>query len=872
MKTANEIREEFLQFFKDKEHQIVPSTPVVPADDPTLLFINAGMNQFKNIFIGTEKAKYNRVVDTQKCIRVSGKHNDLEDVGVDTSHHTFFEMLGNWSFGDYYKKEAIEWAWELLTNVWGLEGERLWATVHDSDDEAEELWTKVTPIKADKVLKFGDKDNFWEMGDTGPCGPCSEIHYYIGDNINDQSADKINSGDPDYIELWNLVFIQYNRDSKGQKNELPSKHVDTGMGLERIVSLIQGQKSNYDTDIFSPIIQKIESLTGKKYKGDDQTSFRVIADHLRSLSFSIADGVFPSNEGRGYVLRRLLRRAARFGRNLDMHSPFIYKLVSTLSEMMGSTFPELPENLKHSEKVIRSEEESFGETVDRGIDIFNQILEKAQKGKKSVISGEDAFKLYDTYGFPLDLTELMAREKGFSVDIDEFEKAMEVQRNRSRSVKKFNVDILIPEGVEIKGEPTKFLGYETLEAESKITQILTNTNRDISLLLKATPYYAESGGQVGDTGLLSNDTVDIEVTDTQKIGGTHYLHIGKVIKGKPEVGMNIKASVKSERRKNILPNHTATHLMHAALREVLGDHVRQAGSLVDPEKLRFDYTHFEKPTKEQLVKIESIVNDKIRENIKLNTSITTFDEAKKSGAMALFGEKYGDKVRMVEVGEFSKELCGGTHVKRTGDIGLFSITQESSVSSGVRRLEAVTGEGAIKYFQNNQSLLSEIENILSVKGDMVAKRVKALTNTNKKLEKKLSDSGVSTKTLELESWLKSAIEVDGVKLVAKVINSSSVDEMKQIADKLRDKMEGGVGVLGAEIKGKAQLVVIASKDVIKKFGVSSNSIVKELSSMIEGGGGGSDHLATAGGKRPELLEKSIKQAKSVLAKLIKKIE
>jgi len=642
------------------------------------------------------------------------------------------------------------------------------------------------------------------------------------------------------------------------------------MGLERIVSLIQGKKSNYDTDIFSPIIKKIESLTGLKYEEENQASFRVIADHLRSLSFSIADGVLPSNEGRGYVLRRLVRRAARFGRNLDMHSPFIYKLVPTLSEMMGNTFPELPENLKHIEKIIRSEEESFGETVDRGIEHFNQTLEKARKEKKSVISGDDAFKLYDTYGFPLDLTELMAREKGFSVNLADFEKAMDLQRERSRKGNKFALDSLIPEGLEIKVEPTQFLGYDTLEAESEITQIITKKNKRISLLLKETPYYAESGGQVGDTGMLTNKTLGIKVTDTQKIGGSHYLHIGEVLKGKPEVGMKIKASVKSDRRNNILPNHTATHLMHSALREILGDHVRQAGSLVDDERLRFDFTHFEKPTKDQLKKIESIVNYKIRENIKLKTKITTFDKAKKAGAMALFGEKYGDEVRMVLVDEFSKELCGGTHVNRTGDIGLFAITHEMSVSSGVRRLEAVTGEAAINYFQNNQFILSEIEELLSVKGDLIQKRVKALTDVNKKLEKKLKASGVTSRSLDLDLWLKSAIEVEGIKLVARTIKSSSIDELKQIADKLRDKMESGVGVLGAEIKGKAQLVVIASKDVIKKFGVSSNTIVKELSSMIEGGGGGSDHMATAGGKRPELLDKSIKKAKSVLTKLIKK--
>ena len=869
MKSSNEIRAEFLKFFEEKGHTIVPSTPVVPADDPTLLFINAGMNQFKNIFLGTEKIKHTRITDTQKCIRVSGKHNDLEDVGIDTSHHTFFEMLGNWSFGDYYKKEAIEWAWELLTEVWGLEKERIWATVHDTDAEAKELWPGVTDLPSDRVLEFGDKDNFWEMGEIGPCGPCSEIHYYIGDDISKQSADKINSGDPDYLEIWNLVFIQFNRDSKGKLKELPKKHVDTGLGFERIVSIIQGKKSNYDTDSFSPIIDEIKKVTGKKYEGEDQPAFRVIADHLRSLCFSIADGVMPSNEGRGYVIRRLLRRAARFGRTLGMQKPFIYNLVSTLCEMMGEIFPELIEKQEYIEKVIKSEELNFGETIDRGIELFNSVVSRLEKEKKNVIPGKDIFKLYDTFGFPVDLTELMAKEKGLGVDIEKFNEEMTHQKERSRSGRKFVIEELIPEGVELTSEPTDFLGYDSLEVETEITQIISLNDRDISLLLKETPYYAESGGQIGDSGVIKNDEINIQVNDTQKIGDSFYLHIGIILEGDPKEGMSVIASVDKDKRRNILPNHTSTHLMHAALRKILGTHVRQAGSLVAADRLRFDYTHSEKPSRTLLNEIETLVNRKIRENIKINTINTNFEDAKKAGAMALFGEKYGDDVRMVEIGDFSKELCGGTHVNRTGDIGTFLITQETGISSGVRRIEALTGEEAFEYIQENMTMLSEIEGELSVSVSDLPERIRNLSAANKQLEKKLKEKGVSSYMSQIDSWISEASEIQGVTLVAKLIDSSSLDELKSIGDALRDKLKSGVGVLGATVDKKASLITVMTKDLIDS-GLSSKDIVTALGKIIGGGGGGSAHMATAGGNNPKLLKDAIEKSASVLESFLNK--
>ncbi|MCH8272994.1 MAG: alanine--tRNA ligase, partial [Candidatus Marinimicrobia bacterium] len=655
-------------------------------------------------------------------------------------------------------------------------------------------------------------------------------------------------------------------DKAGKLNELPQKHVDTGMGLERLTAIVQGKSSNYDTDIFSPIIKEIEIISGKKYEGEDQSAFRVIADHLRSLSFSIADGVIPSNEGRGYVVRRLLRRAAKFGRNLGLDSPFIYKLVTPLTGLMGDIFPELRERKEHIERIIKSEEESFGETIDRGMELFEQLTVKMNKKSSKLISGEDAFKLYDTYGFPIDLTSLMARERGLSVDLDGFDKAMTEQKVRSRQKKKFAVGNLVPEGVEIKGEPTLFLGYEKLKAKTEITQILFQSDKDIRLLLKETPYYAESGGQIGDNGIISAKGLKIRINDTQKYGGSHYVHIGEVLEGDPKLNMKVTAEVNSEWRRNILLNHTATHLMHAALRIEFGDHVEQAGSLVAPDRLRFDYHHFERPTSEQLKNIESVVNEKIRENIKLKTTLTTFENAKKLGAMALFGEKYGDEVRMVEIDNFSKELCGGTHVERTGDIGLFLITHESSVSSGVRRIEAVTGVGALKYIQENKSVLSELENHLSVKSEQLPERIKSLSESNKALERKLRKLK-SSDTMDIESWIDPNNKIGAVTLVARRLEAASLDEMKGIADRLRDELKSGVGVLASEIDNKAFMVVIVTQDIIKSEGISAKKMIEELAEVMGGGGGGNDRIATAGGGKPELIEKALSQSSQILSKL-----
>ena len=664
---SKEIRKAFIDFFKDKDHKFIRSSPVVPIDDPTLLFTNAGMNQFKSIFLDQKIPEFPRAVNSQKCIRVSGKHNDLEEVGIDTFHHTFFEMLGNWSFGDYYKAEAINWAWELFTEVWGLDKNRLWVTVYHEDNEAFDLWPKVTDISPDRVLKFDKKDNFWEMGETGPCGPCSEIHYFIGDDIKSQSPDKVNSSDQ-YWELWNLVFIQHNRLSSGKLEDLSAMHVDTGAGFERIVAVMQGKLSNYSTDLFLPIIGKIESITGKSFN-DDPVPFQVISDHIRMLSFDIADGALPSNEGRGYVLRRILRRAARFGRSLDMNQPFIFDLVGTIEKIMGDTFPEIVDKKSHIEKIIKAEETSFNDTLDRGLSHFNKVISN-MSGK--TIPGSDAFKLYDTFGFPLDLTQLMAREKGLSIDGDGFKKEMDQQKKRAKSAEKFNTNVSEVSWNELKNiEDSQFKGYETISLSAEIVKY-ASTDDSYLVVLDQTPFYAESGGQIGDTGIIKGSGVDLIVQDVQ-LDGECYVHhctgtIGKDIS-------TVECRVDSEKRQRTRKNHTATHLMHKALRMVLGDHVQQAGSLVHPDYLRFDLTHFEKISKKEIREIENIVNSEILINNKLDISIKAFDEAKKEGAVAMFGEKYGDQVRVITVADFSKELCGGTHVDRTGDIGLFKITE-----------------------------------------------------------------------------------------------------------------------------------------------------------------------------------------------------
>ncbi|MFQ5753146.1 MAG: alanine--tRNA ligase, partial [bacterium] len=738
---SKEIRNSFIDFFKSKEHEFVPSSPVVPFDDPTLLFINAGMNQFKNIFLGLETRDYKRAANTQKCIRVSGKHNDLEDVGFDTYHHTFFEMLGNWSFGDYFKKEAIEWAWELLTKVWRLDGGQMWATVFggdekenlEPDEEAAALWKDVTPIAPERVLQFGKKDNFWEMGDTGPCGPCSEIHYDLGEDKCDKRDDPehvcgVNAGCARFIEIWNLVFIQFNRLKDGSLHNLPAKHVDTGMGFERVVAVINGLNSNYDSDIFTPIISAINDLTGIQYSGSDNgMAHRVLADHIRALTFAITDGAMPSNEGRGYVLRRILRRAARFGRNLDMHEPFIYKLVPVLVDTMGDAFPELKEKHQFVSLVLKSEEESFNSTLDRGIEIFNKIVDDIEKNNKKMIPGKEAFKLYDTYGFPIDLTQLMARQRNFRVDENGFNAAMAAQRERARKAGKWShaADFDLENWSQLSvGADSEFLGYSELETESEIRK-LHQEGGQVFLTLDRTPFYGEAGGQVGDVGEISGDGFKINIQDTVRVDN-NFVHIGKLESDGKIENPKVIARVNTAIRKSTARNHTATHLLHKALRETLGTHVTQAGSLVAPDHLRFDVTHFQKIDLQQIDEIEKRVNEKIRTDLAIETIITSYVEAREMGAMAIFEEKYGERVRMVKIADYSLELCGGTHLNHTGEMGYFRILSESSAAAGIRRLEAVTGERSDYLLRKDKQLTLQIQELLNCQSEELINKIEML--------------------------------------------------------------------------------------------------------------------------------------------------
>ena len=857
---SQEIRNAFIEFFKNKDHKFVRSSPVIPIDDPTLLFTNAGMNQFKPIFLDQKDPDFLRAVNSQKCIRVSGKHNDLEEVGVDTFHHTFFEMLGNWSFGDYYKEDAIRWAWELFTDVWGLDKNRLWVTVFHEDDEAFKLWPKVTDIDPSKVLKCGKKDNFWEMGETGPCGPCSEIHYFIGDDISKQSAKGVNESDL-YWELWNLVFIQNNRLKDGNLENLTAKHVDTGAGFERIVSVLQGTFNNYETDLFKPLIEKTEELTGQSFK-KNHVPFQVIADHIRMLTFSIADGGLPSNDGRGYVLRRILRRAARFGRNLHQTEPFIYNLVDTLGDIMGETFPEIIEKKSHIKKVIKAEESAFSETLDRGLNHFDKLVLSLSS---KVISGEEAFRLYDTFGFPLDLTQLISREKGLSVDEKGFNDAMEKQRSRAKSKGKFVAESSkLNWKVLIEGNDSRFTGYNNTKDTAQICRYAIE-GEQILVVLDKTPFYAESGGQVGDNGSIKGEGIELIVNDVKKDSDAfiHYCS-GKI---KASKNNNVTCEVNYDRRQNIRKNHTATHLMHKALKLVLGDHVQQAGSLVNDDYLRFDLTHFEKITQDQIIEIEKIVNKEILLNNKLDESVKSFNEAKKEGAIAMFGEKYGDEVRVISISDFSKELCGGTHVDRTGDIGLFKIKEEASLASGVRRIVALTGPKAIELIQDQSLLINAIQSQLNCETNLVIDRVKQLVLQKKELEKKIKKQKKAGNAFDVNKIMDQSKTVSDIKVVAHMTDANSIDELKDLGDTLLNSMKSGVGVLGAE-GDKPMIVVIVSNDLIK-MGLNAGSIAKSIGASMGGGGGGKPHLATAGGKDLDSLKNALSKSFEIIDDFIK---
>lgn len=860
--TSQEIRQQFLDFFASKQHKIVPGSPVVPYDDPTLLFSNAGMNQFKDVFLATGKRDYTRAADTQKCIRVSGKHNDLEEVGIDTYHHTFFEMLGNWSFGDYYKKEAIQWAWELLTEVWELPKERLFATVYRTDDEALEMWKTVTDINPSHILKFDEKDNFWEMGETGPCGPCSEIHINLSDDYDDPSL--VNAGSPLCIEIWNLVFIQFNRDENGVLHDLPAKHVDTGMGFERLVAVIQGKSSNYDTDVFMPIIKKIEEISGADYTNEtDIVPIRVIADHIRTLSFAIADGAVPSNEGRGYVLRRILRRAARYGRKINLNNPFLYLLVDTLVEQMGSQFPEIVENKEFVKKIIRSEEESFNKTLDRGIHHFEEIAGHLKKAGIKEIPGADAFKLYDTYGFPVDLTRIIAAEQGFSVDEAGFDKNMTEQRERAREATKSKIGIvnIIAGGLDdfetIDNNSTTFTGYESLSEAATITGIKRDGSGEF-IILDKTPFYVEAGGQIDDLGIIRIGENKLVVDDVLKTEGKVIHVVDNGMGLLVDTGMKVIAEVDSKRRWDIMRNHSATHFMHAALRKVLGTHVQQAGSYVGPDRLRFDFSHFGKVTKEELAEIESIVNSQLRENIPLTHHRNVpIEKAKNMGALMFFGDKYGDLVNVVQFGNESIEFCGGTHVQNSSQIGLFKIISESSISSGVRRIEAVTGAGVERFIHHQFEKLNE-------SSDLIAK----LHDEKKKLEKEIAEFKLTQKKQQITKVVSSGESFEGINLYSAKIEADGNDELKQLGDDLRDHIKNGVGLLVSVFDEKVGLVCVVTDNLIKGKNLSAGKIVGDVARVLGGGGGGRPQSATAGGKDIQKINEALIEFRKIVGKYL----
>jgi len=899
MSTAKQIRNGFIDFFKSKDHEFVPSSPIVPIGDETLLFANAGMNQFKDIFLGLAAPQYPRVANTQKCLRVSGKHNDLEEVGKDTYHHTFFEMLGNWSFDDYFKAEAIQWAWELFTSVWGIEPDRLWATVFGGDyaeglpedEEAANLWTKVTSIPAEKVLAYGRKDNFWEMGETGPCGPCSEIHIDLGPEMCDMKnvpghKCRVNAGCARYIELWNLVFIQFNRLGDGKLVPLSAKYVDTGAGLERIAAVMQNKKSNYDTDLFMPIIDCTSDITGHKYTSKlgnkTDNAFRVIADHIRSLVFAITDGAIPSNEGRGYVIRRILRRASRFGRELGMHEPFIYKLVPVVVDCLGDAFSEITERADYVSTVIESEEASFGRTLDRGIEIFNTAARRAQQSINKIINGEDAFRLYDTYGFPLDLTELMAEERNLKVDTAKFDELMEEQRQRARAAQKNDSLVVTLADTELPATEDAHK-YHTDSCDSKLIGWIDNggfknqgqieTGAEVGIILDRTCFYAEAGGQVGDCGIIKSENAKFVVEDTAKKANC-IIHRGKVVEGSFSVGQNVKAII-SKDRSATKKNHTATHLLQWALQQVLGKSVAQQGSYVGPDYLRFDFTYPKAPTTKELKKVEDLVREKIASDLPLTCVVMPRSEAEKLGAMALFGEKYGNEVRVVAIGTanetlleeaFSREFCGGTHCDNTGQIGGFKIIKEESISAGVRRITALTGTGLNACLEKASDIVDELSAMLNVPSEALVDRVGQLIKDNKKLSKELRSAAKASGSdvmAEAKQLLQKCEKINESSIIIGRLQNTHIEQAREAVDMLKKKAKSAAIVLGFEDDDKATLLAGITDDLIKK-GLKAGDIVKAIAPIIDGGGGGRPQMAQAGGKEPKKINDALKKASELI--------
>jgi alanyl-tRNA synthetase len=854
--TSNELRRAFLEFFHGHGHEIVASSPLVPGNDPTLLFTNAGMVQFKDVFLGEDKRSYNRAVTSQRCVRAGGKHNDLENVGYTARHHTFFEMLGNFSFGDYFKEDAIRYAWEFLTDVLGLPEERLWVTVYEEDDEAADIWLKTMKVDPDRFTRMGAKDNFWAMGDTGPCGPCSEIFFDHGPDVAGGPPGSPDEDGDRYVEIWNLVFMQFDRSADGEMTPLPKPSVDTGMGLERAAAVMQGVHSNYEIDLFANLIEETAKTLG--VKNDGSSSLNVIADHIRACAFLITDGVLPGNEGRGYVLRRIIRRAIRHGKKLGYNEAFFHKLVQPLCAEMGDAYPELVKAQAHVEKVLLKEELRFAETLDQGMEILEDAI-MSLSGKE--LAGDVVFKLYDTYGFPVDLTADIARERGLTIDQPGFEAEMEAQRDRARASSKFGVG----GDVSIKTDAsTEFTGYDGVEGDCKVVALYRdgqsvdalNAGDEGAVILNTTPFYAESGGQVGDTGSIQSTEASFDVADTLKSGDAN-LHFGTVSSGSIRVGDAVTARVDAERRAAIVLNHSATHLMHAALREVLGDHVQQKGSLVAPDRLRFDFSHYEAVTPEQLQNIEDIVNAQIRRNVPAEVSHMTYDDALASGAIALFGEKYGDEVRVLRLGDgFSVELCGGTHVSSTGDIGVFKITSEGGVAAGVRRIEAVTGKGALEWIDANQRLLNDIAGLLKSQPDQAAEKVTQLLKSNKELEKKLATAKHALITGEASGQDDNVQEVAGVKVLASRVDGVDPKAMREAIDRVKDKLQNAVVVMGSVDDGKVRLAAGVTRNNTDR--IRAGELINFVAEQVGGKGGGRPDFAQAGGTNPDGLDAALK--------------
>lgn len=874
--TGKEIRARFLKYFHDRGHTIVSSSSLIPHNDPTLLFANAGMNQFKDLFLGLEKRDYVRACSSQKCVRAGGKHNDLEQVGRTARHHTFFEMLGNFSFGDYFKKEAISFAWQFLTGELGLDKSRLYVTVYQDDDEAADIWHTQEGVPKERIFRFGEKDNFWSMGDTGPCGPCTEIFWDHGPEVGCGQPDCAVGCDCDrFMEIWNNVFMQFNRDEKGTTTPLPKPSVDTGMGLERIASVLQGVKSNYDTDLLQGIIQYVAKLSGKKYGADtkDDVSMRVIADHSRAVTFLICDGILPSNEGRGYVLRRIMRRAARHAKMLGLADPMLYRTVDAVNATMGEAYPELLERENYIKKVIRAEEERFAETLDRGLAILNEEVASLKIHGQTVIPGETVFKLYDTFGFPIDLTADIVESEGFTIDEKGFSACMERQREQAREHWKGSGEEGVAEiykNLYARGIRSRFVGYDEKTAYAVITALVQRgrevheacPGEEVELITEVTPFYGESGGQAGDRGFISTGSAHLQVVDAVRPFPDLIVHRAKVMEGTVKSGEAADLTVAVDDRSATARNHTATHLLQSALKEVLGEHVKQAGSLVTPDRLRFDFTHFAALTSDELCRVEDMVNSLIMDNSDVNSQEMGVAEAMESGATALFGEKYGDRVRVVKVGQVSSELCGGTHVRAAGDIGFFKIVTETGIAAGVRRIEALTGSGALKYVQDMEEAQKKTAALLKAEGGDPVEKLEKLLSRQKELLREIETLQGRLNASKSTDLLESVREVAGVRVLATSVDMADPKGLRELSDTLKDRLGSGIVVLGCAGGGKANILVAVTRDLTSRF--RAGDIIKSLAPIIGGSGGGKPEMAQAGGNEPHKLPEALEKVYSLI--------